>query len=135
MTELRAELDRRNALDEYREAYDAAGRQVVTEGVLSGVRVAVVAMPDAPTAVVTAISAAVDAAGGTVVREVKIDRRPSTPPRPTRSPRPWRRRRPTSTPNDSMSQATEVRARAGPVDRRAAGARTGTSRRWPSATR
>ena len=73
VTDLRAELDRRNALDEYREAYDHRVGKVVAENVLSGIRVAIVAMPDAPTAVVEAISTAVEEAGGNVVRDVKIN--------------------------------------------------------------
>ncbi len=73
VTDLRAELDRRNALDQYREAYDQRVGQVVAENVLSGIRVAIVAMPDAPTAVVEAISTAAEEAGGNVVREVTIN--------------------------------------------------------------
>jgi len=73
VTDLRTELDRRNALDEYREAYDLRVGKVVAENVLSGIRVAIVAMPDAPTAVVEAISAASEEAGGNVVRDVKIN--------------------------------------------------------------
>ena len=41
-------------------------------GALNGVRVAVVAMPDAPGRVVTDITAAVETAGGSVVREVQV---------------------------------------------------------------
>ncbi len=72
VAELRAELNRRNALDEYREAYDEQAGQPVIQGALNGVRVAVVTMPDAPGRVVTDISAAVAAAGGSVVREVQV---------------------------------------------------------------
>ena len=43
VTDLRTELDRRNALDEYREAYDLQVGKVVAENVLSGIRVAIVA--------------------------------------------------------------------------------------------
>ena len=42
VSELRAELDRRNALDEYREAYEQQVGDVVIEGALSGVPVALV---------------------------------------------------------------------------------------------
>jgi Copper transport outer membrane protein, MctB len=72
VTDLRAELDRRKALDDYRNAYDEQVGQVVTAGVLNGQRVAMVAMPEAPTGVVRDISNAVIGAGGTVVRDVKV---------------------------------------------------------------
>jgi hypothetical protein len=72
VTDLRAELDRRKALDNYRNAYDEQVGQVVTAGVMNGQRVAMVAMPEAPTAVVRDISNAVIEAGGTVVRDVKV---------------------------------------------------------------
>ena len=72
VSELRAELDRRNALDEYREAYDQQVGDVVIEGALSGISVAVVSMPEAPDPVVQAIAVAVATAGGTVVREAEV---------------------------------------------------------------
>jgi hypothetical protein len=72
VAELRAELNRRNALDEYREAFEEQAGEPVIEGALNGVRVAVVAMPDAPGRVVTDISAAVATAGGAVVRDVQV---------------------------------------------------------------
>jgi hypothetical protein len=72
VADLRAELDRRKALDNYRNAYDEQVGQVVTAGVMNGQRVAMVAMPEAPTAVVRDISNAVIEAGGTVVRDVKV---------------------------------------------------------------
>ena len=72
VSELRAELDRRNALDDYREAYEQQVGDAVIEGTLSGVPVALVTMPDAPGAVVQAVSVAVATAGGTVVREVEV---------------------------------------------------------------
>jgi Copper transport outer membrane protein, MctB len=71
--DLRAELDRRNALDEYREAYATRAGQVLTAGVLNETKVAVVSMPDAPSAVVSAISAAVIEAGGAVTATVKVN--------------------------------------------------------------
>jgi hypothetical protein len=71
--DLRAELDRRNALDEYREAYAARAGQELTAGALNETKVAVVAMPEAPSAVVSAINAAVTAAGGTVTATVKVN--------------------------------------------------------------
>jgi len=73
VTDLRAELDRRKALDNYRNAYDEQIGEAVTAGVLNGQRVAMVAMPDAPASVVRSISNAVVVAGGTVVRDVKIN--------------------------------------------------------------
>ncbi|HZA04107.1 MAG TPA: copper transporter [Propionibacteriaceae bacterium] len=72
VTELRAEINRRNALDAYRQAYDEQAGAPLIEGALRDVRVAVVAMPDAPGRVVTDLTAAVATAGGTVVREVEV---------------------------------------------------------------
>jgi Copper transport outer membrane protein, MctB len=73
VTDLRAELDRRKALDDYRNAYDEQVGAAVAAGVLNGQRVAMVAMPDAPTDVLRTISNAVVGAGGTVVRDVKVN--------------------------------------------------------------
>jgi hypothetical protein len=73
VADLRAELDRRKALDNYRNAYDEQVGEAVTAGVLNGQRVAMVAMPDAPASVVRSISDAVVVAGGTVVRDVKVN--------------------------------------------------------------
>ena len=73
VTDLRAELDRRKALDDYRNAYDEQVGTAVTAGVLNGQRVAMVAMPDAPASVLRNISNAVVEAGGTVVRDVKVN--------------------------------------------------------------
>ena len=73
VADLRAELDRRKALDDYRNAYDEQVGEAVTAGVLSGQRVATVVMPEAPEDVVQSISTAVEAAGGTVVREVDVN--------------------------------------------------------------
>ena len=73
VTDLRAELDRRKALDDYRNAYDEQVGTAVTAGVLNGQRVAMVAMPDAPASVVRNISNDVVEAGGTVVRDVKVN--------------------------------------------------------------
>ncbi len=72
VTELRAEINRRNALDAYRQAYDEQAGAPLIAGALRDVRVAVVAMPDAPGRVVTDLTAAVATAGGTVVREVEV---------------------------------------------------------------
>jgi hypothetical protein len=73
VTDLRAEMDRRKALDDYRNAYDEQIGVAVTAGVLSEQRVAIVAMPEAPEDVVQSISTAVVGAGGTVVREVDVN--------------------------------------------------------------
>jgi Copper transport outer membrane protein, MctB len=75
VTELRTELDRVNALDQYREAWAKRAGQQVALNALSGVGVAVVAMPETPAAVVQALGDAVQEAGGTVVRSVKVDAR------------------------------------------------------------
>jgi Copper transport outer membrane protein, MctB len=72
--DLRAELDRRNALDDYRDAYAARVGEVLTAGMLNGARVAVVAMPDAPSAVISSISKAVTDTGGSVTGTVKINK-------------------------------------------------------------
>jgi hypothetical protein len=71
--DLRAELDRRNALDEYRDAYAARAGEFLTAGVLNGIRVAVVAMPDAPSAAVSSISTAITDSGGIVATTVRIN--------------------------------------------------------------
>jgi Copper transport outer membrane protein, MctB len=62
--DLRAQIDRQNALNDYRDAYAEQVGPVVTAGVLSTYRVALVTMPDAPRPVVDALTAAVDEAGG-----------------------------------------------------------------------
>jgi hypothetical protein len=72
--DLRAELSRRVALEEYRDVWASRVGEVVTAGMLAGTRVAVVSMPDAPTAVVQSISTAVTTAGGTLSRTVKISK-------------------------------------------------------------
>jgi hypothetical protein len=73
VAELRAELDRRKALDDYRNAYDEQVGLAVTAGELNGQRVAMVAMPEAPDDVLQSISNAVAGAGGTVVRTVAVN--------------------------------------------------------------
>ncbi|HET9872578.1 MAG TPA: copper transporter [Propionibacteriaceae bacterium] len=71
--ELRAELDRRNVLDKYRDAWATSAGQPLTNGVLGGQRVALVAMPDAPAAVVNTLTTAVTDAGGTVTSTAKVN--------------------------------------------------------------
>ena len=73
VTDLRAEIDRRNAIDDYREAWEQRVGEVIIDGALNGVRAGIVSMPDAPNAVVQAMTTAVEAAGGTVVREVEVN--------------------------------------------------------------
>jgi len=73
VVELRSEVDRLNALNAYRDEYAKRVARPVTAGALSGVGVAVVAMPDAPAAVVQSVVDAVGDAGGSVVRRTKVD--------------------------------------------------------------
>lgn len=72
VTDLRAEIDRRNALDSYRSNYDLRVGESVASGELAGQNVAVVAMPDAPGPVVQSLVNAVGVAGGIVTSQVKI---------------------------------------------------------------
>ncbi len=71
--ELRTEIDRRNALEKYREAYDDRVAPTVTAGLLTGRRVALIVMPDAPSATVDAIAKAVPVAGGEITKTARID--------------------------------------------------------------
>jgi hypothetical protein len=73
VTALRSELTRRDNLDTYRSTYDQRTAQLVLAGQLNDARVALVSMPDAPGAVVTAVSDAVVQAGGRVVTQVKVN--------------------------------------------------------------
>ncbi|MET1004571.1 MAG: copper transporter [Propionibacteriaceae bacterium] len=72
--DLRTELDRRNALDEYRDAWAQRTGKELTAGMLTQRGVAIIAMPDAPTAVVNDVSRAVTDAGGTVTHTVKVNK-------------------------------------------------------------
>lgn len=71
--DLRTQLDRRNALDKYRDAYALATQKVLTTGMLGNRHVALVTMPDAPPAVMDAVGKAVADAGGIVTRTAKIN--------------------------------------------------------------
>ena len=71
--ELRTELDRRDAIDDYRDAYALRGGKVLTQDLLAQRQVAIVTMPDAPTAVVNAIDTAVTDAGGVVTHTVRVN--------------------------------------------------------------
>jgi len=64
VTALRSELTRRDNLDTYRSTYDQRTAPLVLAGQLNDARVALVSMPDAPGAVVTAVSDSVVQAGG-----------------------------------------------------------------------
>lgn len=75
VTELRTELDRVRALDDYRDDWSERVGEQVALNALSGVGVAIVSMPDAPTAVVQSLTDAVQDAGGTVVRTARVDSR------------------------------------------------------------
>jgi len=72
VTALRSELARRDNLDAYRSTYDQRTGQLVLAGRMTDDRVALVVMPDAPGAVVSAVSDAVAQAGGRVVAQVKV---------------------------------------------------------------
>ncbi len=71
--DLRVELDRRQVLDEYRDAYATRAGAILTEAVLADERVALVVMPDAPNAVVDTLAAAITQSGGTLTRTVTIN--------------------------------------------------------------
>jgi hypothetical protein len=73
VTDLRTEIDRRDAIDDYQEAWEQRVGEVIIDAALNGVRVATVTMPEAPNAVVQAVTTAVETAGGTVVREVEVN--------------------------------------------------------------
>ncbi|HEY0240819.1 MAG TPA: copper transporter [Friedmanniella sp.] len=73
VTALRTELTRRDNLDTYRSTYDQRTAQAVLAGKMTEDRVALVVMPDAPSAVVTAVADAVAQAGGRVVSQVKVN--------------------------------------------------------------
>jgi hypothetical protein len=72
--DLRAELDRRNQLDDYRDAWAARAGRSLTDGVLTDYRVGLIAMPDAPTAVVNSITTAVTDARGTLTSTTRVSR-------------------------------------------------------------
>ena len=73
VTDLRTELDRRDALDDYREAWAVRSGKELSAGLLTNRSVAIIAMPDAPTAVVDALGTAVTDAGGTLTHTVKVN--------------------------------------------------------------
>jgi hypothetical protein len=69
----RDQLQQLQQLDKYRDAYAAQVGTAVTAGMLVGVPVAVVAMPDAPRGVVGNVEEAVTGAGGTIATVTNID--------------------------------------------------------------
>jgi hypothetical protein len=75
VTLLRAEIDRRTNLDNYRNTYEQRTATLVLANQLNGVRVALVAMPDAPGSVTSSIEDAVEQAGGRVVTSLKVNAR------------------------------------------------------------
>ncbi len=72
--DLRTELDRRDTLDEYRDAWAQRSGKELTLGMLTGRSVALIAMPDAPAAVINNISTAVTESGGTLTHTIKINK-------------------------------------------------------------
>src|SRR5689334_13477918 len=72
--DLRAEIDRRAAHEKYSDAYAARVDPVITAGLLSGERVALIVMPDAPSAVVDDIAKALPVARGEVTKTVRLDK-------------------------------------------------------------
>ena len=73
VSDLRAELDRRDALDDYRDAWAERGGAELSLGALADRSVAVVTMPDAPAATVDALTTAVEKSGGTVTHTVRVN--------------------------------------------------------------
>jgi hypothetical protein len=72
VTDLRTELDRRSSLEDYRDAYALRAGKQLTQGMLANTTVAIIVMPDAPAAVVSALTTAVSAAGGVLTHTLKI---------------------------------------------------------------
>lgn len=62
----RDQLTQQQSLNKYRDAYAAQVGKRLTAGMLAGVPVAVIAMPDAPPSVTRNVQQAIDDAGGTV---------------------------------------------------------------------
>lgn len=71
--EYRLQLQQQQKLDDYRDAYAKAVGKQLTGGMLNGVPVAVIAMPNAPRASVRDLSQAVTDAGGTVVSTTTVN--------------------------------------------------------------
>ncbi|QGN33154.1 copper transporter [Microlunatus sp. Gsoil 973] len=69
----REQLQQLQQLDKYRDAYASQIGNEVTAGLLVGVPVAVVAMPDAPRGVIGNVEDAVAGAGGTIASVTNVD--------------------------------------------------------------
>lgn len=123
VTALRAELTRRDNLDAYRSTYEQRTGQLVLAGEMPDARVALVVMPDAPGAVVTAISDAVAQSGGRVVSQVKVNENVFDPAQAAGVDSALAELRPLGL-TDAMSPATKV----GWGLSRAFGSRTATAR-------
>ena len=105
--QLRAELTRRDSLDAYRSTYEQRTGQLVLAGEMPDARVALVVMPDAPGAVVTAIGDAVAQAGGRVVSQVKVSEKVFDPDQAAAVGQAVAELRPVGL-TDEMSPATKV---------------------------
>jgi len=107
VTQLRNELSRRNTLDAYRSTYAQRTGPLVLAGEMPDARVALVVMPDAPGAVVTAIGDAVAQAGGRVVSQVKVSEEVFDPEKAATVEQAVAELRPVGL-TDEMSPATKV---------------------------
>jgi hypothetical protein len=107
VTDLRTELSRRNSLDTYRSTYEQRTGQLVLAGEMPDARVALVVMPDAPGAVVTAIADAVTQSGGRVVSQVKVGEEVFDPDQAATVEKALEELRPVGL-TDSMTPATKV---------------------------
>ena len=136
--DLRAELSRRDRAG--RVSLRGLGRagvgEVVTAGLLAGTRVAVVSMPDAPTAVVQSIQHRRDDGRGTAVQNGEDQQgrvRPGPGGEAEHRPQPVRR---ASIGADRLDVGRDqVRAGSGPGDRGEGARPAGRRRRWRSARR
>lgn len=79
--DLRTELDRRNQLDEYRNAWAQGVGDVVTADALAGEQVTIITMPEAPRAVTQALADAVTKSGGTVASTAAVNDKAFDPDR------------------------------------------------------
>ena len=73
VTQLRAELDQQNALDDYRDAWAERTAKELNQTLLAERTVAIVVMPDAPAAIANDLSTAVSDAGGEVTHVVRVN--------------------------------------------------------------
>jgi hypothetical protein len=68
----RQQLEQQRALNNYRDSYEQLLGGAVTAGMLSGVSVAVIAMPDAPRATVREIEQSIGESGGTLTSRAEV---------------------------------------------------------------